>query len=104
MRKILWIAVASAVVLSLGFFISGNEEAFREDFADKNKASDNERGFVVYAENEYVALYKIEAGKKELLKKKEYMPMRESDLELLREGIRAESLEEALVIFEDFIS
>lgn len=51
-----------------------------------------------------IYVYKIEDGERELLKKAAAALPRKSDMESLEKGIETRSLEDALLIFEDFIS
>lgn len=51
-----------------------------------------------------IYVYKIEEEEKIILKKAAASLPRKSDIERLRQGIEAKTLEDALLIFEDFIS
>lgn len=100
-KKVYAILLSTAVVILVAAIFIGadndTEPSSGLSVADKNVYE------IMLVGNE-VCLFEIKNGEKELIKKAEAADVRKSDYVILRQGIRSENREDALMIFEDFIS
>ena len=105
MKKVLCMIAVAVVAFAFAYFIIGSEKTVNDASSGKiDLPVAKESSYVILIEDDDVVLYRTEKDEKILIKRERHMPARESDRALILKGVRVESLEEALMIFEDFIS
>lgn len=83
---------------------SDGENAVKVSTVTVKKTKEALEKYEVIMSGADIYVYKIEDGERELLKKAAAALPRKSDMERLEKGIETQSLEDALLIFEDFVS
>lgn len=107
MKKNIFILLLGVIFLaSFSFILIGEEEKdnIKEVSFVKNERAEETLYRVMLTEDGEIAVYAEKGGKDELIRKEMASPLRKKDEEVLKEGILTKNLEEALMIFEDFIS
>ncbi len=86
-------------------FIGEKEKPYLKEVSSANMEKRAEILYKLVLENDgEIAILALSGDEVELVRKEETSPLRENDEEILKEGIITDNLEEALMIFEDFIS
>lgn len=80
------------------------EKTVKVSALTEQKTEAHEEKYEVIMSGADIYVYKIEDGERELLKKAAAALPRKTDMECLEKGIETQSLEDALLIFEDFVS
>lgn len=99
-KKVCIILLTTVLIMLIAGIITDNERIESNAGLEATEKSLYE---IILAGNE-ICLYEIENNVKKLVKKAEISEIRKADGVLLRRGIKSENREEALMIFEDFIS
>jgi len=93
----------SALILSLATFFTAGEDATPE--MQEVSATNKKIVYEIYTDEDgYVILAEKCNNTLVIKREKVTSPMRKGDIEVLERGIVSGNLEEALMIFEDFIS
>ena len=101
MKKIFALIIAATLIWCVCFAVSVREN----DTVYANEDNVLQKSiYIVSMEENHIVLYEIFGEDKRIIKKAPGMPGREADRIKLEEGIEAESFEDALMIFEDFVS
>ena len=66
-------------------------------FAEKER-------YEIITDGKEIYVFEIRAGEKRKIKSQRFVPGRMNDVKMLEKGILAYSLEEALMVYEDFVS
>ena len=103
-KKIKYISIFSIFVLSLVTVFTVGEDAMPE--MQEVSATNKKIVYEIYTDEEGYVILAEKYNDKALVIKREKAtsPMRKRDIEVLGNGIVSENLEEALMIFEDFVS
>ena len=96
--------IFAAVAISVFCFAYGNVEEKNVFVSNDEETSDTGIYYEITVSDSEIIIYEINGDIKEVIKKDRYMPARDSDMILLLDGIECETMEEALKIFEDFVS
>lgn len=105
-KKVFILLLCIMFLASFSFSLIGEREKtdLKEVSSVKIGEKDETLYKVILTDSGEIAVYAEKGGKNELIRKEEASPLRKRDEEILKEGILTKNLEEALMIFEDFIS
>ena len=104
MNKKLLLAMFVVAVITAFCFSYGDYREEKNAFTDEKAIAEKECSYEIFTEGNEIVVYELKGNEKTVIKRDLYMPARENDLLRLRDGIECESKEEALKIFEDFVS
>lgn len=101
-KRIKNICILSIIILSVISVFSSGEEELPEMRAAS--ATNKKIVYEIYTNEDDVILAEKNGEEKSVIKKGKAVPMRKNDYDMLIDGIETASLEEALMMFEDFTS
>ena len=105
-KNVFTLLLCFVFLATFSFLIIGERERvdLKEVNSVKIEKTDELLYKVILTEKGEIAVYAEKSGEEELIRKEMASPLRKKDEEILKEGILTKNLEEALMIFEDFIS
>ncbi len=105
-KKAFAMGMAVLFLFTFSFLIIGEKEKVNLKEVSSVKIEEENKILyeVILEDSGEIAIYSKNGDEKELVRSKKASPLRENDEEILKDGIVTENLEEALMIFEDFVS
>ena len=104
MNKKLLTVVIAIIAVTVFCFSYGDYDEEENAFVEEKEIAEKPDSYEVLVEEREIVIYEVRDNKKTIIRKDLYMPAREYDLDILKKGIVCETREEALKIFEDFVS
>ncbi len=102
-KKIIYMCAMAVIMLSSATFFTAGEDG--KNKIEEVSAVHKKNIYEIYADGNGNIILSEKSGNEEMIiRRGKASPMRKSDTEALLRGITTYSLEEALMMFEDFIS